>query len=39
MRLSSLEDAFGTRLFERHPRGLRATRSGELVASPVGGCC
>lgn len=32
-RLSSLEDAFGTRLFERHPRGLRATRAGELVAS------
>ena len=31
-RLSSLEDAFGTLLFERHPRGLRATRAGELVA-------
>lgn len=31
-RLSSLEDAFGTRLFERHPRGLRVTRAGELVA-------
>jgi molybdenum-dependent DNA-binding transcriptional regulator ModE len=35
-RLSSLEDAFGTRLFERHPRGLRATRAGELVACQGG---
>ena len=32
-RLGSLENAFGTLLFERHPRGLRTTRAGELVAS------
>ena len=31
-RLSSLESAFGTLLFERHPRGLRTTGAGELVA-------
>lgn len=32
-RLATLEDAFGAQLFERHSRGLRPTRAGELVAS------
>jgi molybdenum-dependent DNA-binding transcriptional regulator ModE len=32
-RLSFLEESLGTKLFERHRRGLRATRGGQMVAS------
>lgn len=31
-KLCTLEDALGTALFERRPRGLHPTRAGELVA-------
>ena len=32
-RLSLLEESLGTTLFERHRRGLRPTRGGQMVAS------
>jgi molybdate transport repressor ModE-like protein len=32
-KLSFLEESLGTKLFERHRRGLRATRGGQMVAS------
>ena len=32
-KLNSLEESLGTKLFERHRRGLRSTRGGQVVAS------